>query len=238
MYEYMEKYNGGLYISDELRELLVSLGDVKEMKRNTYLFSQGMDAKEVYLIQSGIVQISMMSSEGAEMTLRICKQDDIVGELTLYCDNPTYLLHAKVIKSGKVIAVNIDRLHEELRCNHLLAIEMMKWISNHMRKYQLKMKDLLLNGKKGALFSTLIRLSNSYGVQQKNGVLIDIGLTNQQLANFCGASREYVNRMLTQLREKDVISRVPSTRMIIKDLEYLKNENNCERCPVEVCNIN
>ena len=55
---------------------------------------------------------------------------------------------------------------------------------------------------KGALYSTLIRMTNSYGVLKENGILIDLPLTNQELANFCATSRESVNRMLNELKSK------------------------------------
>lgn len=78
----------------------------------------------------------------------------------------------------------------------------MKWISEHLRRMQTKFRDLVLHGKKGALYSTLIRMTNSYGILKENGILIDLPLTNQELANFCATSRESVNRMLNELKSK------------------------------------
>jgi CRP-like cAMP-binding protein len=226
-----------LQLSDELRSLLESMATKKKIHKDSFLFYHGQDAKEIYLIKSGIVQISMNSSEGEEMALRICKTDDIVGELTLYTDNPKYLLNAHVIESGEVLVINIKRLQQELMRNQNLAIEMMKWINNHMRRLQSKMRDLLLNGKRGALYSTLIRLCNSYGVKQNDGILIDLQLTNQEIARFCGATREYVNRLLNELKRKDILSLDPTGKILIKDIEYLRKENQCENCPIEICNI-
>jgi len=224
-------------ISYELRTLLESLATKRTIEEGTYLFQQGMDAKEMYLIKSGLIQVTMLSSEGIELSLRICKKDDIVGELTLYTDDPKYLLNAKVIASGEVLVINIEDLQKELMNNISLAIEMMKWVSNHMRKFQTKLRDLLLNGKKGALYSTLIRLSNSYGIEVKEGFLIDMLFTNQELAGFCGATREYVNRMLGALRREGIISIHPSGKIILHNVEYLRIENGCENCPIEICNI-
>lgn len=225
-------------ISRKLLDLLYSLGTVRPITEETNLFYQGKAAKEVYLIKSGLIRISMISSEGEEMILRICRENDLVGELTLYCDNPQYLLNAKVVESGEVIAVSIDTLHNELLDNTDLAIELMRWTSNHMRRYQMKMKDLLLNGKRGALYTTLIRLTNSYGIGTERGILIDIELTHSHLAKFCGASREYVNRILMELRRKEVLELEDNGKILIKDLQYLKDESNCENCPIEICNIN
>ena len=45
-------------------------------------------------------------------------------------------------------------------------------------------------------------MTNSYGILKENGILIDLPLTNQELANFCATSRESVNRMLNELKSK------------------------------------
>ncbi|WP_138418576.1 Crp/Fnr family transcriptional regulator [Aquibacillus sediminis] len=225
-------------ISKELQNLLESIGSIKKMHKDTYLFHEGMDAHEIYVIQSGLVQVEKLTSEGKELLLRLCKQNDIVGELTLFTDDPKYLLSAKVLEAGEVLVVNKDTLEKELMANGTLTFEFMKWVSNHMRKFQSKIRDLLLNGKKGALYSTLIRLSNSYGVETSEGIFIDMALTNQELAKFCAATRESVNRMLSELRKLNVISIEDGTgKITIKDIQYLRDEIGCENCPIEVCNI-
>ncbi len=224
-------------ISDELRDLLESLSYSRKTYSSSFLFQEGMDAHEIYIIRSGIIQIEKLTADGKELTLRICTENDIIGELTLFSDNAKYLLSAKVLEAGEVLVINKDLLEKELIANGALTFEFMKWVSNHMRIFQSKIRDLLLNGKKGALYSTLIRLSNSYGVKVNDGILIDIVLTNQQLANFCAATRESVNRMLSELRKNEVIHVNKTGHILIKDMEYLRTQIGCEHCPIEICNI-
>lgn len=57
------------------------------------------------------------------------------------------------------------------------------------------MRDLLTLGKKGALYSVLIRLSHTYGVHSAEGVLLNVEMTNNDLPNLCGTTREGVNRL-------------------------------------------
>src|SRR5690606_22765994 len=102
----------------------------------------------------------------------------------------------------------------------------MKQMSIDQQKSQSKFRDLILHGKKGALYSTLIRMTNSYGIQQSDGILIDIAFTNQELANFCGMSREVVNRLLSSLNKDDNIS-ILVEKIIIHDLQVLNDEINC-----------
>ncbi|MFC4320687.1 Crp/Fnr family transcriptional regulator [Litchfieldia salsa] len=206
------------------------------IKKGTFLFQEGMTARELYIVLSGRVKISKLSSDGRELSLRICTRDEIVGELTLFSEDAKYIFNANVEEDGEVAVINKDELERKLFENSKLAFEFMKWMSDHFRKTQTKFRDLVLFGKKGALYSTLVRMTNSYGVPTEKGILIDLTLTNQELANFCATTRESVNRMLNELRNKGIIS-IYKSKITIHDLHYIRAEINCEGCPAVFCSI-
>jgi CRP-like cAMP-binding protein len=222
--------------SIEIKELLKFADRRFKSEKGSFLFQEGMVAEELYIIISGRVQISKVTSDGRELSLRICGENDICGELTLFTDNPRYLLSAMVLEEGEVVAIKKDIIESEIFQNSKLAFEFMKWMSDHFRKTQTKFRDLVLNGKRGALFSTLIRMTNSYGIQKGTEILIDLPLTNQELANFCGTSRESTNRILSELKKDKIIS-VKKGKISILDLQYLKNEIDCENCSAVYCSI-
>jgi CRP/FNR family transcriptional regulator len=146
------------------------------------------------------------------------------------------LLNALVLEAGEIAIIKKDVLEREIFKNSSLAFEFMKWMSDHFRKTQTKFRDLVLNGKKGALYSTLIRMTNSYGFKVDEGILIDLPLTNQELGNFCGTSRESTNRILSELKRDDIITSL-NGKIVVKNLQYLKNEIGCENCPAVYCSI-
>lgn len=222
--------------SIEIKELIRFADRKFKSERGSFLFQEGMVAEELYIIVSGKVQISKITSDGRELSLRICGENDICGELTLFTDNPRYLLSAKVLEEGEVYAIKKDIIESEIFQNSKLAFEFMKWMSDHFRKTQTKFRDLVLNGKRGALFSTLIRMSNSYGVPKNKEILIDLPLTNQELANFCGTSRESTNRILSDLKRDKIIS-IKKGKISILNLQYLKDEIGCENCSAVYCSI-
>lgn len=222
--------------SVELKEMLTFADRRFQIEKGMYLYQEGMVANEFYIIHSGKVQISKISADGRELSLRICGANDICGELSLFTNSAKYMLNALVIEDAEIVAIKKDTLEKEMLQNGPLAFEFMKWMSDHSRKTQTKFRDLVLNGKKGALFSTLIRMTNSYGVHLSDGILIDLPLTNQELANFCGTSRESTNRILNDLKKEEIIS-VQKGKILIHDLQYLKDEIGCEDCPVIYCNI-
>ena len=220
----------------EIENVFLSKASIKKVIKGSYLFQEGMTAKELYLVKSGMVQIGKVIPDGRELSLRICSSGDVIGELTLFCDESTYMLNARVMEDTEVYVLPKTIFEENLSSKPELTVEWLQWVQLQSRKNQTKFRDLILHGKKGAIFSTLIRLTNSYGKKAEDGILIDYPMTNQDLANFCGTSREVVNRMLNDLKKEKVLS-MEKSKIIIHDLEYLKDEIDCEHCPVDVCTI-
>lgn len=223
-------------LSPNMNKLFEKVHRIKNIDKGSFLFEEGNTANELYIIQSGKFQVSKMIPDGRELTIRMCSAGELVGELTLFSPESQHILNARASESGSVAVIQKDRLEDEIAKDSGLALELVKWLSLQHRKSQTRFRDLVLHGKKGALYSTLIRLVNSFGVKTEEGMKIDVSLTNQELANFCGTSREVVNRLLSELRKQDIIS-IDKGYITIHALHRLKREIDCENCPIEICNI-
>ncbi|MDF1998416.1 Crp/Fnr family transcriptional regulator [Peribacillus frigoritolerans] len=225
-----------LSLSNRMQAILDNKQQIKHMEKGRYLFHESTPASDLYYILNGKVEVSKVVPDGRELTIRISSENDLVGETVLFSQNPKYMMNAKMMEDGTVAVISKEALEEKIASDSHLAVEMMTWLSAQNRKNQAKFRDMLLHGKKGAFYSTLIRLSNSYGTEAEDGKVINLPFTNQELANFCGTSREVVNRMLAQLRKNNVIS-IKKGRITILDFDYLKQEIDCENCPIEICTI-
>lgn len=166
-------------------------GKVVMLHDGEYLFHEGDMARYFYIVRSGQIFITKYAMSGRVLSLRLASRGSIIGELPLYEKEPA------------------------------LAVSLLKIMGAHMRKQHSKFRDLLLYGKKGALYSTLIRLANSYGKETDGGILISVPLTNQELANYSATARESLNRMLSELRKSDIIE-YRGHLIFIKDIDYLK----------------
>lgn len=219
-----------------IEELLSIRHQVKEFKKDHYLFREGDTIEGIFIIRSGKIRIEKVTPNGRELTLKVCGPNQLVGEVTIFSEAPKYMLDARAVEETLCFHIAMKDLEEALLLNSQLAMTFMKWMGIDQQKTQTKFRDLLLHGKKGALYSTLIRLSNSYGVETEKGVLIDMVLTNQDLANFCGMTREVVNRLLRNLKKNGTLS-LSEGKILLHDMEHLKTETNCENCPIYLCKI-
>ncbi|WP_251047947.1 Crp/Fnr family transcriptional regulator [Planococcus sp. ISL-109] len=219
-----------------MEELLSIRHQVKELKKDNYLFREGDAVSGFFIIRSGKIRIEKVTPDGQELTLKICGPSQMVGEATVFSETPKYMLDARAIEDTVILHIPINDLEEALLSNGRLSIAFMKWMGIDQQKTQTKFRDLLLHGKKGALYSTLIRLSNSYGLQTEKGILINLMLTNQDLANFCGMTREMVNRIQGDLKKRGILT-LSEGKILLHDIEHLKSEINCENCPIFLCKI-
>ncbi|WP_204166819.1 Crp/Fnr family transcriptional regulator [Bacillus sp. CGMCC 1.16541] len=228
--------NPQLSLSQNLHDLLLTFPQTTFYKKGSYVFQEGEDATILYFIKSGHIQLSKITPDGRELTFQISSTNDLIGEVTLFCGTAKHMLQARTIEDSEVVMIEKHVLEQKLVENPALSIEYMQWMGQRMQRLHTKFRDLILHGKKGALYSTLIRMSNSFGIMRENGIELNILLTNQELANLCGTSREVINRMLSDLRKRNVLS-IEKGRVTIHDLNFLKTEMNCENCPTYLCQM-
>ena len=78
-------------------------------------------------------------------------------------------------------------------------------MSRRLRNAQEKFMNLALHDTARRLSFTLLKMSQEHGIQKNDGILININLTNQELASLTGSSRETINRMLNSFKRAGAI---------------------------------
>ncbi|MGO4889324.1 Crp/Fnr family transcriptional regulator [Anaerobacillus sp. MEB173] len=223
-------------LSKENQDMLLANGQELSVVAGTTLFYEGDQPDSVYLVRSGMVRLSKMTVDGREFSVHLKQKDELVGEVGLF-NEMSISVTAEVIEDAVLVKFERNQLEEIFRKNGEIAVAFMKWFARHTQSTQAKFRDLILCGKTGALYSTLIRFSNSYGIKNPDGsILINVHLTNQDIANYIGTSRESVNRSLNDLKKDKVIT-YNKGYICIKDINYLKEYLQCGDCPVEICTI-
>ncbi|WP_423407413.1 Crp/Fnr family transcriptional regulator [Heyndrickxia sp. MSNUG] len=210
---------------------------IQKIKPDTILFQEEESVNHVYVILSGSVSVGRVHVKGKEFILKILNGEEMVIDYELFKHSPRYHFSAKTLTECEILMIKREQFEEFIMKDQTAMNALVNWLSTRYLKAQMKCQDLIMNGKKGGLYSILIRLSNSYGVMTDDGILIDLPLTHQELANLNYGTREVVQRMLKELREKDIIS-YDQLKFTIKNLAYLKREVDCQNCSSEICGLN
>ncbi|NBI28821.1 Crp/Fnr family transcriptional regulator [Chengkuizengella marina] len=224
-----------LFLSDENVERLKSAMYSHHFLQQQYLFHEGEPAKKLFYVNEGQVKIYKLTDDGKELILYILQEGDMFCEFGGLGDlNFSY--SAQALTNCNIGMIEHSDLEMLIYQHGDFAVEFLKWMSLWHRKTESKFRDLLLFGKSGALASTLIRLSNSYGKLTEDGIVLDVKLTNTDIANLIGTTRESVNRLLNKHKDDGIISMKNGTITIHK-LNDLKSIVSCPDCPIEICRI-
>lgn len=210
---------------------------VQKIKANTVLFQEKDSVDHIFLLIRGSIAIGRIHMRGKEFILKMINGREPLIEYQLFKTNPHYHFSAKSLTDCELLMINREQFEKFIKENTIALSSLTEWLSTTYIKAQMKCQDLIMNGKKGGLYSILIRLCNSYGIATDEGILIDLPMTHQELANLTYGTREVIQRSLKELREIGVIS-YDQQKFTVKDINYLKEEVDCQNCAYEICGLN
>jgi CRP/FNR family transcriptional regulator len=219
-----------------LTNFLKHVGVQLYIKRNTFLYHQLDKASSFYYISSGKFVISRETAEGKQLYLSYVTEGDIIGDLSLFEKNAVQCFSAKALENSEVYVIEKKQIEKVFFEEKEIAMELIKSHNLYNKINESKFRDLVLCGKKGAVYSTIIRMTNTYGVKMNTGILVDFKYTLGDIANFSGTTREGVTRLFSDLKKENIIDIVDG-KILVLDLDYLRNEIDCERCPVQYCQL-
>jgi CRP-like cAMP-binding protein len=210
---------------------------IQKIKAGSVLFQEKDSVEYVYLLLKGSISLGRVHLRGKDFILKILNDQELIVEYQLFKPNPQYQFYAKTMTDCEMILIKKEQFEEFIKNDPEAMSALVAWLSTGYLKAQMKCQDLIMNGKKGGLYSILIRLCTTYGIKTEDGILIDLPLTHQELANLTYGTREVIQRALKDLREKDIIA-YDNQKFTIKKLNYLKEEVDCQNCSFEICGLN
>lgn len=159
------------------------------------LFQRGETADAVYAIVSGRVRIVSTSDDGKEVVLRILRSGDVFGELGLLAGGHRT---ATVIAAEATELVSIGRkeFFALLEREPKVSVQMLAVLAEQIGDLTDQLSDFVFYGLPVRLAKRLMALVREEGVETAAGVRIALELSQQELANLVGTSRESVNKQL------------------------------------------
>jgi CRP/FNR family cyclic AMP-dependent transcriptional regulator len=208
---------------------LVALVDefrLREYDRDEIIFHQGDTSRELYIILKGKVRVFKTSPAGDETTIEILFTYDIFGEFALIDDQPRAAT-AKAIVPSELLVMTQDRFLQHMRALPDLALAMTRLVIGKLRWTGTQAETIAQYDCGGRLLHTLLLYNERFGEEQEPGVryMLDLGLSQADLASLVGAQRSWVNRLLGDWKKRGLIE-YEDGRIFILDLPRVEAERD------------
>ncbi|MCO4325726.1 Crp/Fnr family transcriptional regulator [Staphylococcus agnetis] len=226
-----------LKFNNELFKLIKRYGECKNFKQNEIVYLNN-EKNFLYAFEKGLTFLKHTDITGKILLSKICKNGSIYIETVDEYSQFQINYHLFFKENTTLYQVSINKLKEKIDNDDLNTL-ILKYSHNEIKKRELILRDYTFYNKKGMILSNLVRLANSFGKILNNGtILIDINLTHEDLSQLCGMSRERTTKTLSKLKSDNVLDYdKKSKKFILLDLDSIKNQINCEECPLNFCNI-
>jgi CRP-like cAMP-binding protein len=172
--------------------------------RGEPLFLRGDPGSFLYLIERGRVKIALTSIEGKEMILALLGPGDFFGELALL-DGGERSADAVVIDDAELLLLGREDFLRFVEHRPRVALHALEVLSRRLRQTDQLVHDAAFFDVPGRLASAILRLAETLGQPVADGVLISRRLTQVELADMIGASRESVNKWLSFYQRQGAI---------------------------------
>jgi CRP/FNR family transcriptional regulator, cyclic AMP receptor protein len=201
---YLERFRLLDVLSDSQKRSVEALARMSEVKRGTRIYLPGDPSNQIFLLKSGVMKIASLGPDGREMILTFLHAGDLFGELAVVDESPRDHL-AEAYADAVICAVDRQTFLQLLRQSPELGYQITKLMGLRLKTLRTRVEELLYKSAQHRVAHTLLWLADEHGIRDAAGVLIPIRLTQRDLGNLVGLSRESVNFILQDFRARGLL---------------------------------
>jgi CRP/FNR family transcriptional regulator, nitrogen oxide reductase regulator len=187
----------------EMQEVL-SAGREQHIPEDRFLFYQDDPAERIYVLKTGRIKLTQLSDDGQQVLLRVITAGMLFAAISVV-EGALYPVSAQAAEESRVLTWSQESMLELITRHPVLALNAMRLLAGHVREFQDRYRELATERVERRLARAVLRLASQTGRKTEEGVLLDLPLTRQDLAEMSGTTLYTVSRILSQWETQGLI---------------------------------
>ncbi len=213
-------------LSDAELDRLLRYVRVERFDKNRQIFSYGDIGRSMMAVITGRVKLSRTVRGGKEVILNIAGPGDIFGEIALL-DELERTADAATLEDTNVLVIERRDFLPILEDNAKLCIQILRLVCSRLRRTTDQLGETLYLTRSARLAKALLRLAREHGVESVDGTQIPVKLSQRDLGNIIGLTRESLNKQLGVWRDGRILT-FDDGKITICDIETLNEISEAE----------
>ncbi|HEU0287428.1 MAG TPA: Crp/Fnr family transcriptional regulator [Nocardioidaceae bacterium] len=202
-------------LDDDAAASLRSSMSETRIGRGDVLFHEGDSGDRLYVVTDGKIKLGRTSADGRENLLAILGPGQMFGELSLFDPGPRSAT-ATAVTPCTLMSLGHDELLRWLEDQPSVARALLHQLAARLRKTSDVVADLVFSDVPGRVAKALLDLSRRFGRTADDGIHVHHDLTQEELAQLVGASRETVNKALADFAMRGWLRLEPRSVVLIE----------------------
>jgi len=206
-------------LDDDAAQALRASMTPHRVARGDTVFAEGEPGDRLFVVVDGKVKLGQTSVDGRENLLAVLGPGEMFGELSLF-DPGERTSTATALTDVRLLGMGQRDLRPWLTGRPEVAEELLQALAQRLRRTNEAMSDLVFSDVPGRVAKALLELSDKFGTPAEGGILVAHDLTQEELAQLVGASRETVNKALADFAQRGWL-RLEARAVVLLDVERL-----------------
>ena len=189
-------------------------------RKGEVIFREGDPGDRMYVITSGKITLAHSAPDGRETLLGVLGPGEMFGELSVF-DPSARTSTATPLTDCSLLSLSRDQLRLWLASRPEVAEKLLQALAQRLRRTEDAMADLVFTDVPGRVAKALSELGDKFGVVRDGELYVEHDMTQEELAQLVGASRETVNKALADFVNRAWL-RVEQRSVTILDQERLR----------------
>jgi CRP/FNR family transcriptional regulator len=212
-------------LNDDELKIISSLFVEQRHKKNSLILRQGDAAEFMYLVRDGMVKITKLTMDGREKIAGFLNKGDFFGEICILIGKER-CINARAMTDCWLAAMSRDDTIAVMERIPKIAFNFINMLCSRLVEADHYVNALLFKDVKERISDQLYELSKEHGSYTNTGLLINLKLTHQSLADMIGISRESVTRGIKELRREGIIKHIKNKQFLIDMSPFKTIEKN------------
>ena len=202
------------------RQKIAGMCSRKKLHARQVVFFQGEPGREMYIVVSGHLKVSITSEDGKELSISIFDESDIFGELALL-DGERRSATVTAIGPCELLVLHQNDLKRLISEHQSIGLQLLSILAGRVRATTSLYESSVFVEIPGRLAGKLLELGEEHGKPCSEGTRIALKLSQYELGTLINASRESVNKILKSWEAKKII-RIEKGEITLLDVSVLE----------------
>ena len=169
--------------------------------RGTTIFEEGDPGDRLYIITAGKIKLARHAPDGRENLLSVMGASDMFGELSIFDPGPR-TSSAVCVTDVQAATMTSEMLRKWVDDYPSISQQLLRVLARRLRRTNSNLADLIFTDVPGRVAKALLQLARQFGSQESGLLRVTHDLTQEEIAQLVGASRETVNKALADFAHR------------------------------------
>ncbi len=203
--EFLKKIPLFAALRDDEFERILEVAEYHKKSKYDFIYLPDESAERVFFLKKGSIKIGTHSNDGKEVIKSVLYPNSMFGELCIVGEGQRLDFAQSINDDVEYCSVEVNTILHLMRRNHLMSLRLFEMIGRRLISAERRLESLVLKDARARIIDFIKEAVENNGQRVGYEMLIRHSLTQQDIANITGTSRQTVTSVLNDLKKSNLI---------------------------------